>query len=389
MKLAILKVLSLLVFLGGVVIVGLILEDGNPAGFFTQRYDAFLNAVATGGEDAAAGTRGSLRSFGIASGLAMLLVGLYGFVPKLRGRKASFTYQSSAGEVTIQLDTVERSLQRVLSKMAEIRKVRVQLSPASGGKAVQVRAWATLLKPERISARATTERVHRFIEITAKEHLGLEELAPIALCVDFEMNPKASERALRTRVQSEDRAATVIAPTSVVAAVEDEMVVEEMEESPEAEAEALTADSGVPVDWAACAAEDTTQPPSEEEPPGALDEMEGDPAEQVVVATALDEEARAPFTEEPETEDCAFDQSVPTEEEATELDHELRPVADDEEVIPLPAPDDYRDDLASDYDDDFALPQVSDGEPEAESEEEEGTAQSEDKDKGTLPPFNY
>ena len=57
----------------------------------------------------------------------MLLLGLYGFLPKLPRRSETITFAGAAGEVTIQLDTVEKGLTRVLQKMDEVKKVKIKV----------------------------------------------------------------------------------------------------------------------------------------------------------------------------------------------------------------------------------------------------------------------
>ena len=328
MKLTVLKVLSLLVFLGGVLVLGLIIESGSEeAGFFTRNYEQFKTAVSTEGGEAA---QSSLKVFGFISGLLMILLGLYGFVPRLPGRRDSFTYQGAAGEVTMQLEAVERSLQRVIAKMSEVKKVRVRLTPDAGGTVVEVRVQAILVKPEGLSARATTERVHRFIEHTAKDLLGLEELAPIALSAGFAVNAQASERSLRQQVEREERAVPAPAAEAVETAPAEAVPVEEItppEPTPAAEVEETVYEAAEEIQ-----VEEEPAPPAEEQP------IAESPAEPGGAGLTDEESAAAPEAGPPEETAGTYGGAEVSEEAIAEA-----PEAEPAEEAPLDTPDSVED----------------------------------------------
>ena len=200
MKLTVLKILALLALLLGIIILGVLFDVEVIDTYHQIAMDMLLQTV---GQDPETGAGGFKLVLAIA-GLLLTIAGFYGFVPKLPKKSETITFQSDNGEVTVELDRVAQHLRKVLLKMDEVKQAKVFVKPGQDGKEALISAKAMLIKPEGVTARETAKRVHRFITQTAKEMLGLEELAPINLQVRFAVNPKASGRALREAVKEEE-----------------------------------------------------------------------------------------------------------------------------------------------------------------------------------------
>ena len=135
----------------------------------------------------------------IGSTLAIVL-GIYGLFPQFskwrKGKKIS--YQGPHGQVQIQLDTVERRLNEVLSRMPEVKKIHVTVEPKDGGRSALIKASTILQQQPGENARSIAGLVSDYIAETATKMLGLEELATIELNVTgINLNTRKSSKAIR------------------------------------------------------------------------------------------------------------------------------------------------------------------------------------------------
>lgn len=201
MKLFILKLLSLLVFIVG--LVSLLVALGLPeAKAYLDQVPAlvadlqsklppqlkFLKEVLT------------MQGLWFTGSIAAIVFGIYGFAPRsAKWRKPKkITYEGPHGEVQIQLDTVEQSLNHVLARMPEIKRINVKVEPQDGGRRALIRAEVVLLQRPGQNARALASLVTDYIAETASKLLGLEDLATIELKVTgIVVNSKKSSKAIR------------------------------------------------------------------------------------------------------------------------------------------------------------------------------------------------
>lgn len=133
--------------------------------------------------DTPKGWRASL--FFLGGGGLLMIVGLLGLLPirrfGTRGKVISF--EGAHGNVVIQLDSVETTLNRVVGKMTEVKKITVNVVPADDNRRVRVVADVLLYKDLKVGARETANRISQYIADTAVNILGVEEVTAVDLNV--------------------------------------------------------------------------------------------------------------------------------------------------------------------------------------------------------------
>lgn len=201
MKLFILKLLSLVVFILG--IISLLVALGLPEvktylaqvpGLIAQLQSKlppqldFMKEVLT------------VQGLWFTGSIVAIVFGIYGFTPRsTKWRKPKkISYTGPHGEVQIQLDTVEQSLNHVLMRMPEIKRIQVKVDPQDGGRRALIRAEVVLYQRPGQNARALASLVTDYISETASKLLGIEDLATIELKVTgIVVNSKKSSKAIR------------------------------------------------------------------------------------------------------------------------------------------------------------------------------------------------
>lgn len=120
-------------------------------------------------------------------------VGLILFLSMLWGRKKvrSISFTGMHGPVTIELDHVESMLEKVASKLPEVKKASIKLGPTDSPGRASVIADVELLKNADDDARMVTARVQHFIQVHTKKILGLND-------VDVRLNVKKFIMKMRT-----------------------------------------------------------------------------------------------------------------------------------------------------------------------------------------------
>lgn len=201
MKLFILKLLSLVVFILG--IISLLVALGLPE---VKTYLAQLPALIAQLQSKLPPQLDFMKEVLTVQGLwftgsiVAIVFGIYGFAPrsaKMRKPK-KITYTGPHGEVQIQLDTVEQSLNHVLVRMPEIKRINVKVDPQDGGRRALIRAEVVLYQRPGQNARALASLVTDYIAETASKLLGIEDLATIELKVTgIVVNSKKSSKAIR------------------------------------------------------------------------------------------------------------------------------------------------------------------------------------------------
>lgn len=133
--------------------------------------------------DTPKGLKASLAFLG--GGALLMSVGLLGLLPFRRFRVGSkvISFQGAYGSVVIQLDSVEATLNRVVGKMPEVKKITVNLLPAEDNRRVRIMADVLLYKDLKAGARETANRVSQYIADTAINILGVEEVTAVDLNV--------------------------------------------------------------------------------------------------------------------------------------------------------------------------------------------------------------
>ncbi len=204
MKLFILKLLSLVVAVVGCVslIFALGLADIPEVKPYLDQIPAILSDLQSKLPKELAFLKEVLTVQGLwfTGSIVALVFGIYGFSPKSRKwrKPKKISYTGPHGEVQIQLDTVEQSLNHVLARMPEVKRINVKVDPQDGGRRALIRAEVVLLQRPGQNARALASLVTDYIAETASKLLGLEDLATIELKVTgIVVNSKKSSQAIR------------------------------------------------------------------------------------------------------------------------------------------------------------------------------------------------
>lgn len=214
MKLATLKLISLLVFLGGIVLLGL----NFHCSFIEQYVSLAASFIGT------CPVCTTVGFYGIA-GTVLLLVGLYGFLPSMK-RKWRVTYPGPNGKTTVELAPMEALLTRIVGNMPEVKRIRVSIRPAKGKKNVVLACRVIQRHRPDACARDVQNLIAHYIRETAVTTLGLDVIGEIQLTVDgIDANPKAVSKALReqftapalVRMESEELEIPVISRAPLLA----------------------------------------------------------------------------------------------------------------------------------------------------------------------------
>ena len=164
----ILKLLSLIVLVGSAVLVATWLNEdvyqyvrdyGRPA-FYTH--------------------------YGVGAAVVLFLLAVFGVLPLFKERrpKSTISFPGIHGNVTIELDSVEANLGRVVSKMPEVKKIKVKVTPSEDSHRAVVSADVLMYKGAGgASARETANRIADFLMDTAVNILGVEEVTKVDLNV--------------------------------------------------------------------------------------------------------------------------------------------------------------------------------------------------------------
>jgi len=288
MKLLALKLISLLVLLGCVLVL-----------LLTFQVQAVVDAVAYVGPDRllADGDHLSLSPWGYLLCVVALLLSLYAFLPRWRGTRATLIFPGEHGEVVVQLGTVQATLTKLLRRMDEVNTIELTVRPDQARSKAVIVADITLNRVPGLSTREATRRVSHYITHAAGEILGLEDVATIKLNIrGVKVNAKASSKDLTAVAPAPvAAAAAVAAPLVTVTEAPDEEAVEETpEEAPTAE----VAEEEVQESEELPAADAWEAPASAEEPQAGAGEMGGEEAEEPPVDPWNAAVSEAPAPEE-------------------------------------------------------------------------------------------
>lgn len=343
MKLLSLKLIALVVLLGGLLFLGLALD-----------LDQAWNVYNTGVENWPAKEADELYFGipGIALGALIVLVGLYAFLPRLPSSKNKYITQDSPdGTLLLELAPLRKSLLKVMRTMPEVAKIKVQVQPDRSRKRACVIADVILNSRKDFSEELSAKRVASTLAVTCKEVLGFEDNTAVLVNVrgvrfDVEETSKKVREHLQTleteRKESccdessattppalpaeteaekcceeavcEDKAEDTTAAEETVPAVAEESVTEAEAEDAPAESDVAEVEA-VPekVEEPCCAQEEVAEV-VQEETPAAVEE----PAEESVEEEVTAEEVPAAeerVEEEPLTAEAeAVEEATPEEE---------------------------------------------------------------------------
>ncbi len=198
MKLFILKLLSLIVLSLGVLSLFFVLGISEVTGYVAELPAQIAEFQKTLPDSVSWAL--DLKILWLIGSIAAIVFGVYGFLPRTSKWKKpkKISYDGPHGQVMIQLDTVEQSLNRVLARMPEVKKIDVVVEPRDGGRSALIKAKAVLQHQPGQNARAIAGLVSDYIAETATKMLGLEELATIELNVTgINVNSRKSSKEIR------------------------------------------------------------------------------------------------------------------------------------------------------------------------------------------------
>jgi hypothetical protein len=373
MKIFILKLLSLLVLLLGLVSLGIALGVPEVKAYLDQ-VPGLLVELQGKLPPQVEFLKGALtvQALWFGGSVAAIVLGIYGFFPQFAKyrRKKKIAYEGPHGEVQIQLDSVEQSLNHVLARMPEIKRINLRVDPLDGGRRALIRADVVLNQQPGQNARAIAALVSDYIAETSTKLLGLEELAKIDLnVVGINVNTRKSSKAIRKESLSHSANAPVelleAAPKPLTLSGPGEPIGSEpIEEEIEEEAEGALDTSAVDTrqyeaNQAAARSElleplsmgghsSTTAPADEDAGAGAREtRAEAQhpnpgvaPHHMDVLDESLDDSAEPDGDDDPDAvieddvEDAGFE-----EEEADELEEDGEEVSEEEETSPFETAD--------------------------------------------------
>ena len=93
-------------------------------------------------------------------------------------REREISFSGSHGEVSIALEPVEATLNRVVQKLPDVKWIELQVIPQEGMNKVRVVGKAILYKDADSDARMVTARVLNFITLHTRKILGVSNIEP-------------------------------------------------------------------------------------------------------------------------------------------------------------------------------------------------------------------
>ncbi len=113
---------------------------------------------------------------GILAFLGLLIV-LFQFFGTMARRKARMiVFEGSQGQVSMDLEPVEATLDKVGVRLPEVQHIRIRMKPLKGTGKVLVEADAILKKDPDDDARMIFARVQNFLKVQARKITGLQDV---------------------------------------------------------------------------------------------------------------------------------------------------------------------------------------------------------------------
>jgi len=114
----------------------------------------------------------------------LAIIGVGGLLlPWVRPKRASrkIEFQSQHGYIVIELDSVQQSLQKAMSKLPEIKSISLQVLPSDNDRRVRIVADVIVIKPPGLGIRETAAELENKLAASAKRMLGVEDIASLDL----------------------------------------------------------------------------------------------------------------------------------------------------------------------------------------------------------------
>ena len=212
MRTLLLKLLSLLVLAAGLLLAAAVMD---PTGAVKTVLDRLPDLAATPAEGGAV----DWRLVGGVAGLCFALLGVAGLLTSRRRGARRISFRGDHGEVVIELDSIQKTLSRVIKALPEVRRARVCIRPEKDGRSVRVRVVVLLQNLAGQDLRKTVNLASECITKAVSKSMGLEELATVQLVVrGVHVDARATARHLhdeaetRAERESTDLAAALARP---------------------------------------------------------------------------------------------------------------------------------------------------------------------------------
>ena len=111
-------------------------------------------------------------------GALLFILGLLGLLPLSRTKRLNtISFPGEYGEVTIHLDSIEATLNRIVSKMPEVKKLQVHLIPSEDNRRAEVTGKLWIYKgSEAVGVSEIIGKIQKHLRDTAVNILGVDEI---------------------------------------------------------------------------------------------------------------------------------------------------------------------------------------------------------------------
>jgi len=113
---------------------------------------------------------------GILAFLGLLIVLFQFFGAMARRKDRMIVFEGSQGQVSMDLEPVEATLEKVGVRLPEVQHIRIRMKPLKGSGKVLVQADAILKKDPDDDARMIFARVQNFLKVQARKITGLQDV---------------------------------------------------------------------------------------------------------------------------------------------------------------------------------------------------------------------
>ena len=156
-------------------------------------------------------------------GALLFILGLLGLLPLSRKKRPNtISFPGEYGEVTIHLDSIEATLNRIVSKMPEVKKISVRLIPSEDSRRAEVTGSLWIYKgSEAAGVSEIVGKVQKHLRDTAINILGVEEIVMGKLDVPGIIVSATPAKPAPPAVSKEAPAAPAPVPVPATPAVEE------------------------------------------------------------------------------------------------------------------------------------------------------------------------
>ncbi len=180
MKLAVLKLTSLLVLLIGILPIVLMFTEVP----YVERAGTILSNFS--GVDTSEEISVSDKIITMIVAVVLIVIGFYGFIPAFGRNKSArqLIIKGEQGDIKLNMDSVQVNLARQLTDMKEVHKAKLTIEPLKGGKSATLHAVVEIEKIPGVSTREIANSITANLTRNAKEVLGLEDMLKVKLDVE-------------------------------------------------------------------------------------------------------------------------------------------------------------------------------------------------------------